>query len=202
MHAAWRVSSRCWEAQGLKEPYPVSSDLRRSASATRQAACFPTPKARQTQADAAPDALKYMAAVETIIQHRMAYCHSELLELSEVDMDAISRDCGPFRSSYYVYGLVDPRNGHIFYIGKGRGDRGWQHRCDDDADTNGRKKRRISDIVRAGLEPEVRLLLRVPSEHVAYLIESALIAFLPGLTNIVGQRRNASTQECQARGLC
>ncbi len=149
-----------------------------------------------------PDALKYMAAVETIIQHRMAYCHSELLELSEVDMDAISRDCGPFRSSYYVYGLVDPRNEHIFYIGKGRGDRAWQHRCDDDADTNERKKRRISDIVQAGYEPEVRLLLRVPSEHVAYLIESALIAFLPGLMNIVGQRRNASTQECQARGVC
>lgn len=28
---------------------------------------------------------------------------------------------------FYVYHLIDPRNGQTFYIGKGQGRRAWQH---------------------------------------------------------------------------
>jgi hypothetical protein len=31
------------------------------------------------------------------------------------------------RLKWYVYRLIDPRNGETFYVGKGRGDRVFQH---------------------------------------------------------------------------
>jgi hypothetical protein len=91
---------------------------------------------------------------------------------------------------WYVYRLIDPRNGETFYVGKGRGDRIFQHAkaelksSDDDADL---KLSRIRSIRWAGLEVgHVIHRHNIDSEQIAFQIESALIDAYPGLTNLVG----------------
>ena len=56
----------------------------------------------------------------------------------------------------YVYRLIDPRNGETFYVGKGRGNRVFQHPkglglVEEDEIVNP-KLRRIKEIQSAGLE--------------------------------------------------
>ena len=82
---------------------------------------------------------------------------------------------------YYVYLYVDPRDGKVFYIGKGKGERCLDHLFEDDDHP---KVRRIRDIFAAGLEPRIEILahgLRTAQE--AYNIEAAAIGLL-GLDNL------------------
>ena len=91
---------------------------------------------------------------------------------------------------WYVYRLIDPRNGETFYVGKGWGNRIFNHAkglTDDDimsvADP---KSQRIKDILAAGLEvSHVVHRHGIEQEHIAYEIEAALIDAYPGLTNRV-----------------
>ncbi len=61
------------------------------------------------------------------------------------------------RAGHYVYRLIDPRNGETFYVGKGRGNRVFQHvRASDiegveDEDAVSLKMSRIRAILGAGL---------------------------------------------------
>jgi hypothetical protein len=61
------------------------------------------------------------------------------------------------RLGYYVYRLIDSRNGETFYVGKGKGDRVFQHAIGalapvPDEDAVDTKMQRIKDIRSAGLE--------------------------------------------------
>lgn len=97
---------------------------------------------------------------------------------------------------WYVYRLIDPRNGETFYVGKGKGDRVFQHlnqKVNDDAplevkeDSETLKYQRIKDIGSAGLDVMVVIHRHgIEVEDVAYQIEAALIDAYPGLTNIQG----------------
>jgi hypothetical protein len=94
---------------------------------------------------------------------------------------------GPLSDSlaYYVYLLIDPRDGHVFYVGKGKGDRCLQHSAQDDGQA---KAARIAAIEAAGLTPRVDILRHgLASEAEAYLVESAVMDVfgLGNLTNIV-----------------
>lgn len=53
---------------------------------------------------------------------------------------------------FYVYALRDPRDGQVFYVGKGVGDRVFAHQreADDSAEVQSAKLQRISHIRRAG----------------------------------------------------
>ena len=88
---------------------------------------------------------------------------------------------------YYVYRLVDPRNGQTFYVGKGKNNRVFAHaKCalkdyadvdynpeeDDDESLKYRTIRKIKD---AGLEVIYIIERYHLSERDAFLIESVLI---------------------------
>lgn len=88
---------------------------------------------------------------------------------------------------FYVYRLVDPRDGHTFYIGKGKGRRAWTHARAEIAgrERNGLKAERLSDIRRAGLTVIVDIEREGLTESEAFALERALIkAAAPSLTNI------------------
>jgi hypothetical protein len=56
---------------------------------------------------------------------------------------------------YYVYRLIDPRNGETFYVGKGKGNRVFMHVKDElgsNADVLSEKLQRIREIRAGGFE--------------------------------------------------
>ena len=81
--------------------------------------------------------------------------------------------------AYYVYALIDPRNNKIFYIGKGKDDRVFQHAeaalndnaCDLKLDT-------IRNIISDGETVRHYILRHNLNEKEAYLVESSLIDML------------------------
>ena len=97
---------------------------------------------------------------------------------------------------YYVYRLIDPRNGQTFYVGKGKGNRVFAHVNDALKSFNGisyedekedevsLKIMRIRDIRNAGLEV-IHIIQRYGlEENEAFEVEAALIDVFEGLTNI------------------
>jgi hypothetical protein len=93
---------------------------------------------------------------------------------------------------WYVYRLIDPRNGETFYVGKGQGDRVFQHakgalKATEGEDIADLKFSRLRAIRVAGLEVgHVIHRHSIEREDVAFQIEAALIDAYPGLTNEVG----------------
>jgi len=88
------------------------------------------------------------------------------------------------RLGYYVYLYVDPRDGKVFYIGKGKDERCLDHLFEDDDHP---KVRRIREIFAAGLEPRIEMLAHgLRTEQEAYNIESAAIGLL-GLENLTNR---------------
>ena len=94
---------------------------------------------------------------------------------------------------YYVYRLIDPRNGQTFYVGKGKGNRVFDHIRDPSAlvETEvdggvGLKIQTIREINKAGLTPLHVIHRHGMDEAIAFEVEAALIDAYPGLTNIAG----------------
>ncbi len=86
----------------------------------------------------------------------------------------------------YVYRLIDPRNGETFYVGKGRGDRVFQHAAGVAADFEGAlpdKLERVRAIRLAGLDVAHVIHRHGLDDLVAFEVEAALIDAYPGLTN-------------------
>jgi hypothetical protein len=91
---------------------------------------------------------------------------------------------------FYVYRLIDPRNGETFYIGKGKGNRVFDHARGELAageDELDDKLQRIREIRVDGFEV-AHVIHRhgLATETLAFEIESALIDAYPGATNLVG----------------
>ena len=85
---------------------------------------------------------------------------------------------------YYVYLYVDPRDGKVFYIGKGKDERCLDHLFEDDDHP---KVKRIREIFAAGMEPQIEMLAHgLRTEQEAYNIEAAAIGLL-GLENLTNR---------------
>lgn len=79
-------------------------------------------------------------------------------------------------NEYYVYGLIDLRNNSIFYIGKGKGKRVFQHfKEKEDCHSNTEKLKLITDLQKEGLEVKHILIGEKLSEDAALLLERLLI---------------------------
>ena len=92
----------------------------------------------------------------------------------------------------YVYRLIDPRNGETFYVGKGKGNRVFDHATgvklkaiDDDSDLSD-KHERILAILNAKLEVMHVIHRHDLSDEAVFEVEAALIDAFPGLTNAQG----------------
>ena len=95
---------------------------------------------------------------------------------------------------FYVYRLIDPRDGETFYVGKGYGNRVFAHiRAEGVADCDGmdNKIKRIREILLADLEVSHVIHRHGMDEATALEVESALIDAYPGLTNLVGGARGS-----------
>lgn len=94
----------------------------------------------------------------------------------------------------YVYRLIDPRNGETFYVGRGRGNRVFEHvRAEQDleGDPIDNKLKRIRLIRNAGFEVAHIIHRHGLDEKGAEEVEGALIDAYPGLTNIAGGAGNS-----------
>ena len=90
----------------------------------------------------------------------------------------------------YVYRLVDPRNGETFYVGRGQGDRVFEH-ADGLVETAGSdeldpKRSRINQIQAEGLEVQHIIHRHGMDLDTAKEVEAALIDAYPGLANRMG----------------
>lgn len=89
---------------------------------------------------------------------------------------------------YYVYFLMDPRNKEVFYVGKGKDNRVFQHAEDaisNQVETD--KLDRIREIRHGGHEVQHFILRHGLNEREAFEIEAAVIDFA-GKNNLTNQQ--------------
>lgn len=105
-------------------------------------------------------------------------------------MPAVFSDAVAKQIGFYVYRLIDPRNGETFYVGKGKGNRVFSHaagRPEGDDELNA-KMRRIREIQAGGFEVGHVIHRHGLSEDQAMEVEAALIDAFPASTNDVAGR--------------
>lgn len=90
------------------------------------------------------------------------------------------------RLLYYVYLYVNPLDGRVFYVGKGKGSRAVAH-------LDGRAKKAVAKVIRtihaAGEQPRIEILAHgLPNEATAFRVEAAVIDAL-GLRSLANRVR-------------
>ncbi len=118
---------------------------------------------------------------------------------------------------FYVYFLKDPRNDMVFYVGKGRGNRVFNHMIcaldTDSGDDRGmdEKLETIREITGSGHEVQHYILRHDLDEKSAFEIEASLIDWV--LINcriskeaftqeILGSKRLRKSERCMKPGVC
>ena len=127
-------------------------------------------------------------------------------------MDKFSEKSLLSLGDFYVYGLIDPRNKQIFYIGKGTKNRVFEHERESlsNPDSEKLKLRTILEIKNSGFEVEKIIINSNLTENEAFAAEASLInAFNyvsdAQLTNIVAGHHSAealSVEEYEKKYCC
>lgn len=85
----------------------------------------------------------------------------------------------------YVYIYSHPETGEIFYIGKGKGNRVFNH-LKDQSESN--KVKYIENLKRQGLEPKIEILIHgLDDDNIALNVESSLIDLI-GINNLTNKQ--------------
>ena len=80
---------------------------------------------------------------------------------------------------YYVYLLIDPRTKKVFYVGKGKENRIFQHVYESGRNTDpGEKIGKIREIHAAGQEVEHIVLRHCLTDKEAFEVEAAIIDYI------------------------
>jgi len=97
---------------------------------------------------------------------------------------------------FYVYLLIDPRCGRVFYIGKGKNRRYASHERQARMGILTDKAIRIREIVSAGYSVECAFIADMMQEDYAYQLESALIRSVGfrNLTNVLPGTETLATK--------
>lgn len=93
---------------------------------------------------------------------------------------------------HYVYRLVDPRNGTTFYVGKGVGQRVFNH-VEELKNTPERASDKLAvlkELASSNLDPEYIIHRHGMDADTAFEVEAALIDCYPNLTNEQGGHHN------------
>lgn len=100
---------------------------------------------------------------------------------------------------YYVYDLIDPRDGATFYVGKGQRDRVHHHEIEARAGKNSSKCIRIREILAAGHSLRHSIISRFDDEAEAYAAEAFRVGEigLANLTNVAPGGGKARTRRRQ-----
>lgn len=124
-------------------------------------------------------------------QEKFAQLVADGMSQSDAYREAYNSKAKPDSGGFYIYMLVDPRDGKAFYIGKGKGNRVKHHAmlAHRDHTGNAEKNNKILDIKASGLKVgEVILSYFGDDEAAALSAEMELISLLKhdGITNISG----------------
>ncbi len=111
------------------------------------------------------------------------------------------------RLGYYVYALIDPRDGYdreIFYVGKGKGDRALHHDREAllarEGDSQPDKISRIRAIRKAGCQPRIDIVRHgLEDKDEAHRIEAALIDCI-GLSNLTNKYSGHRREKGEDKG--
>ena len=121
---------------------------------------------------------------------KMNWDHINGYDLSTDSNGNFLQDNGKHLSGkFYVYVLRHPETGRIFYIGKGKGKRLCDHFDNAKSNTIGKEIDRLDEIrglFMANYQPRDvgRIVARVKSEMIAFMIESFYIKSLVGFKNL------------------
>lgn len=85
----------------------------------------------------------------------------------------------------YVYIYIDPNTDEVFYVGKGQGNRCFEH-LDEESGSN--KVKKINELRSKNQQPKIELLRYGLTDNEATLIEASLIDFI-GLDNLTNKVR-------------